>query len=96
MMASVTLSVPKDLKNQLKAFSWINWSEIAREEATKKLIFEDYIKAGKISDDDLEFCEKMDWHPADELPLREDFIERMKAVKKEKSIKARSVSDILR
>ena len=45
-MASLTLSVSDEFKNQLKEFLWVNWSEIAREEAMKKLIFENYIKTG--------------------------------------------------
>ena len=95
-MASITLSVSEGLKNELKSLSWVNWSEIAREETLKKLIFEDYMKSGKISDDEWRFCEKIDWHPVDELPLKEEFIKKLEAVKKEKSIKVKSVSDIFK
>lgn len=31
-MPSVTLTIPEDVKSELKEFSWINWSEVAREE----------------------------------------------------------------
>jgi hypothetical protein len=95
-MASLTLSVPEDFKEQLKHFLWVNWSEIAREEAIKKLIFENYIKTGKITDEEWKFCEKIDWHPVDELPLKEDYIKKLEARKKEKSIKMNSVSDIFK
>lgn len=84
-MASITLSVSEELKRELKSLPWVNWSEIAREETMKKLIFENYIKKGEISDKDWEFCEKIDWHPVDELPSREDFIDKLKRIKKEKS-----------
>ena len=88
-MANLTLSIEKSMKENLKAFIWINWSEIAREETIKKLIFEGYIKTGDISDDAWNFCERLDWHPVDELPLREEFIKRMKKIKKEKVIQLR-------
>lgn len=95
-MASLTLSVSEEFKNQLKNFSWINWSEIAREEALKKLIFEGYIKTGNLSDDDWEFCNKIDWHPVDELPLKEEFKRKMHKRKKEKSLKFESVNEIFK
>jgi hypothetical protein len=88
--------VSDELKNKLKTFMWVNWSEIAREEAIKKLIFENYLKTGKISDEEWGFCEKNDWHPVDELPLKEEFKKEMERRKKEKSIKLKSVSDIFK
>jgi len=95
-MASITLSVSEEFKSELKHFSWINWSEIAREEALKKLIFENYLKTGKLSDEEWKFCDKIDWHPVDELPLKEEFAKKVKAAKKEKSIKINSVSEIFK
>jgi len=95
-MASITLSVSEDFKNKLKQFSWINWSEIAREETIKKIIFENYIKTGSLADDEWKFCDKIDWHPVDELPLKEEFIKQLKSVRKEKSIKVKSVSEIFK
>ena len=93
-MASLTLSISEEMKNQLKALMWVNWSEIAREEAMKKLIFENYIKTGEITDDEWAFCEKIDWHPVDELPLKNEFIERVKKIKTEKGIKFKSIPDL--
>lgn len=72
----------------------MNWSEIAREEALKKLIFENYIKTGKITGEEAEFCEKIDWHPVDELPLKEEFIKKMESIKKEKGIRFKSVEEL--
>ena len=95
-MASLTLSISDDFKNKLKEFLWVNWSEIAREEAMKKLIFESYIKTGDITDDEWAFCEKMDWHPADELPLKEEFIEKLKKIKKENFKRYNSVEELFR
>lgn len=95
-MTSITLSISESFKQQLKQFLWVNWSEIAREETMKKLIFENYMKTGSITDEEWEFCEKIDWHPVDELPLKEEFMKKLEAIKKEKSIKVRSVSEIFK
>ena len=95
-MASITLSVNEEFKNQLKQYLWINWSEIAREEAMKKLIFENYIKTGSLSDEEWEFCEKKDWHPVDELPLKEEFKREIEKRKKEKFIRLKSVDEVFK
>ena len=95
-MASLTLSVSEGLKSELKSLQWVNWSEVAREEAMKKLIFENYMKTGELTDEEWAFCEKIDWHPTDELPLKEEFVRKMQAARKEKSIKLKSVSDIFK
>lgn len=86
-MSSLTLSVTDEFKHELKEFSWVNWSEIAREEVMKKLIFECYIKTGNISDEDWKFCKKIDWHPVDELPLKKHIREKIDKRKKEKFLK---------
>ena len=93
-MASVTLSIPDVFKSELKLFSWVNWSSVAREELTKKRIFDEYIKTGKLSDKDWKFCEEIDWHPVDELPLKKSFIKELEKAKKEPSMKFKSISDI--
>ena len=95
-MASLTLSVSEEFKDKLKTFLWVNWSEIAREEAMKKLIFENYLKSGDLTDEEWEFCEKIDWHPVDELPLKDEFKKELERRKKEKSIKLKSVSEIFK
>ena len=93
-MASITLSVSEELKKELKSLLWVNWSEIAIEETMKKLIFENYMKTGEISDKEGEFCEKIDWHPVDELPLKEEFIKKINTIKKEKGIKFKNMADL--
>lgn len=95
-MTSVTLSVSEDLKGSLIMLSWVNWSDIAREEAMKKLIFENYMKTGAITDAEWDFCEKVDWHPVDELPLKESFRKELDKRKKEPFIKFKSVNDIFK
>ena len=95
-MVSLTISISEELKDELKELSWINWSDVAREEALKKLISENYIKTGKITDDEWKFCDRIDWHPVDELPLKEAFVKRLQKAKKEKSIKLKSVDDLFK
>ena len=93
-MTSLTLSLSEELRNKIKELIWINWSEIAREEATKKVIFENYIKTKTLTDEEWKFCEKIDWHPVDELPLREEFINKMKEIKKGKFKKYNTVDEL--
>src|SRR3990167_6294846 len=93
-MASITLSVSEEFKNQLRRFLWVNWSEIAREETIKKLIFENYIKTKTLNDEEWKFCEKIDWHPVDELPLKEDFKKELEKRKKEKGIKFKNIGEL--
>lgn len=95
-MATVTLPVTEEFKNQLKSFAWINWSEIAREEALKKVIFEKYMKIGKISDEDWEFCDKIDWHPVDELPIKEELKKELIKRKKGPFVKLKSVEELFK
>lgn len=95
-MVSITLAVSDEFKKELLSYSWVNWSEIAREETKKKIIFEKYMKTRKVSDKDWKFCEKIDWHPVDELPLKKEFIRKILGSEGKKAIKLNSVSDILR
>ena len=93
-MTSITLSISDYLRSLLGTFEWVNWSEISREEILKKIIFEKYLATKIISDEDWKFCEKIDWHPVDELPMKEEFKRKLEKIKKEKSIKLKSVSEI--
>ncbi len=95
-MSSITLSVSEELKNELKKLQWVNWSEVAREEATKKLIFENYLKLGEVTDEEWNFCEKIDWHPVDELPIKEEYKKEIEKRKKEKYIRVKSVDEIFK
>ena len=36
-MVSITLSVPKELKQKMDKFVWLNWSSLAREAFIKKM-----------------------------------------------------------
>ena len=93
-MVSLTLSISDNFKKKLKEFLWINWSEIAREEALKKIIYENYLRSGELSDQEWDFCEKIDWHPVDELPLKEEFIKKLKKIKGEKGIRFNNIAEL--
>ena len=81
-MACITVPLKETIRERIAAFPWVNWSEVGREEILKRDIFEAYIKTRKLSKEDEEFCEKIDWHPVDELPLKEEFIEELKKAEK--------------
>jgi hypothetical protein len=81
-MACITISVDKTFKERLSRFSWINWSEIGREELLKRYLFEKYMKTGELSKDEEKLCEYIDWHPVDELPIQQEFVKKLFAIRK--------------
>lgn len=93
-MATITVAVPDDLYRRMEHFSWVKWSEVARESLRKREIFEKYIRSGELSGEDAEFCDKVDWHPVDEMPLREDFVQKLEDSKKETSLKVKDISEL--
>lgn len=93
-MATITIPVKDDLYRKMKRFSWVKWSEVARCSLRKREIFEKYLRSGKLSNKDAEFCDKIDWHPVDELSIKEDFAQKLVNSKKETSLKVKDISDI--
>jgi hypothetical protein len=81
-MACITISVDKTFKERLSKFSWINWSEIGREELLKRYLFEKYMKTGELAKDEEKFCEQIDWHPVDELPIKKEFVKKLGEIRK--------------
>ena len=77
-MPSIIAPVDSSFKDRIKLFPWVNWSELARESLAKRRIFEEFKKSRKLSKEDEQFCESIDWHPVDELPLKEEFVKRLK------------------
>ena len=82
-MASLTFTIEEQLKSDMEHFPWVNWSEVNREELNKKRIFEEFIKTGTVSDEDQNFCDKINWDPIDELEVREEYIKKLKKLEKE-------------
>jgi hypothetical protein len=93
-MVSLTLNLDEQTFEKMSRYSWINWSEIARVEMRKREIFEKSLKQKKISNEDWKFCEAIDWHPVDELPLKAGLIRRLKLARKEQTVKLKHVNDI--
>ncbi len=93
-MACITINIDNKIRERLSSFPWVNWSEIGREEVRKRYIFDTYLQTGKIAKDDQKFCEQIDWHPVDELPLREDFIQKMQQIRKGKFHKFNSIEEL--
>lgn len=93
-MACITITVEESLKDRLSRFPWVNWSEIGREEILKRYIFEKFIKTKKLTKEENDFCKRIDWHPVDELPLRKEFIEEMKKIRKGKFKKYNSIDEL--
>ncbi len=56
----------------------------------KQDIFNRYKQTGEITDEDWEFCDKIDWHPVDELPPKKEHVEELKRTLKEPSGKTYS------
>ena len=43
-MASVTFTIPDEIKVEMKKLSWINWSELVREETLKRISRDDALR----------------------------------------------------
>ena len=81
-MASLTFTVDKQVKADLKRFSWVNWSEVNREVLNKKRILEQFLKTGELSAEDQEFCDRIGWYPIDELEVREEYLKKLEKIVK--------------
>lgn len=93
-MVNVVLTVSDNVKSEIGLFPLVNWSEVARDEVLRKEIFERYLKTGQLTDEDWEFCEKIDWHPVDELPLRDEFIKKLKETENGRFVKIESLDEM--
>ena len=60
----------------------------------KHRIFKKYLKTKRLTKKENEFCKKIDWHPVDELPLREEFIKKIKKIGKGKFHKYSSIKEL--
>ena len=52
----------------------------------KQDISERFKQTREVTDEDWEFCEAIDWHPVDELPMKESFIKELEEAEKETPI----------
>ena len=62
----------------------------------KRDIFERYKQTREVTDEDWEFCEAIDWHPVDELPMKESFIKELEEAEKGPFIKFNSAEELFK
>ena len=60
----------------------------------KRDISERYKETMEVTDEDWKFCEKIDWHPVDELPLKEEFVKKLEEIKKGPHSKAMTLEEL--
>ena len=85
----------KKNKKLRKIRKLVNYTKREKDEILKRYIFEKYIKTKKLSKEENDFCEKIDWHPTDELPLREELIAKLKKIRKGKYHKYGSIKELI-
>jgi hypothetical protein len=95
-MTGIISSFEDDFKFRIEKFPWINWSKIARIEMNKRRMSEEFKITRKISKEDKIFCESIDWHPVDELPLKKEFIKELKERKKGPFVKLKSIEELFK
>lgn len=93
-MVSITVPLDDSFKAELDSLAWVNWSRVGSEEMLKRDIFGRYVRTGEVSDEDWEFCESIDWHPVDELPMKEEFLKELEQRKKGPFVRAKSAKDL--
>jgi len=60
----------------------------------KRRIYKKYLKTKKLTKKEIEFCDKIDWHPVDDLPLTKEFKEELKKLRKGKFHKFKSIEEL--
>jgi hypothetical protein len=49
-----------------------------------------------LTKEDIVFCDSIDWHPVDELPLRKEYVERILKISKGKKMRIGSSAELRR
>jgi hypothetical protein len=93
-MVSLTINIEEDTLKSMETFNWVNWSSLAREEIRKKVIFEKYMEKRTLGKEDAQFCEDIDWHPVDELPLKKSFVKKLQKISKGPHIKFKNMEEL--
>jgi hypothetical protein len=95
-MVSVSIPFNDYEYSRITSQKWVNWSEIARIVATKREIFERYKTGAELTKEDISFCDSLDWHPVDELPLRKEYVEWILKLSKGRKIRVESSAELRR
>lgn len=92
-MKNLTLALPQEVIKEMEHHPDIKWTHVAREALIKKAeqmrkldILSKYLEHQEPSDSDYAWMDEHDWHPVDEMKLKKSFVDKMKRIKKEKSI----------
>ena len=83
-MPCITVPIEPEMKRRMERFPWVKWSEIGIEEMMRRDIFDRYARTRKLSAEDEKFCEEKDWHPVDELPLKDGYKKKLRDIQKGK------------
>ncbi|WP_321418573.1 hypothetical protein [uncultured Methanomethylovorans sp.] len=95
-MSTLTIPIDDELYDKVQNLSWIRWSKVVQDGIRKRKILETYIREKSISEDDAAFCETIDWHPVDELLIKQEVIAKLKKSDKRSAVAVKDVSDIFR
>ncbi len=95
-MTNMTVPLDDELYDRIHKLSWVRWSKVAQNGIKKRRIFETYMRDKNISEENAVFCEMIDWYPVDELPLKEEIIDKIKKIDKQASVPVKDISDIFR
>lgn len=98
---NLTMSLSGEEEEIVKRNRHIKWTEIARkairEEAVKvrKLeMLSKYLDKKPITGDEWRLMEKIDWHPVDEIELKESFVGQVLKASREKTRKVNSIGEL--
>jgi len=72
------MEIKIELPNELKSASASKLLSKTLIRLMKQDILERFKQTSEITDEDWEFCEAIDWHPVDELPMKPEHIEELK------------------
>jgi len=89
---NLTLSIPKDIEETMKELPKIKWTVVAREaikeeaiNQRKLVILDRYLRRKELTDKEYAFMDRIDWHPVDELELRDEYVKKLKRIEKQKA-----------
>jgi len=84
---NLTLSIPKDIEETMKELPKIKWTVVAREAINQRklVILDRYLRRKELTDKEYAFMDRIDWHPVDELELREEYVKKLKRIEKQKA-----------
>ncbi|MFH0836795.1 MAG: hypothetical protein V1870_01575 [Candidatus Aenigmatarchaeota archaeon] len=100
---NITLSVSGELEKMIKEHPEIKWTELARqgmiseiERFQKTNILKKMIEREPFTNQDIEWMDKNDWHPVDEMELKPEFIKKVEQRSKNQCVRVKTVKDVFK